>query len=178
MHIRRMVIVTGIVIGALAGLWLGGQLLGNDVAVASPLLTPTPEATPSPTPTGAPVFSATLSIVPDQTSLRVGDILSLTVNVDVSQGCQYPILELSLHQAQDETPIFDHIDPPADLITGPISLPSQWTFRATQPGMATFDARTYGERYCNDFWNWHYVYGQSEPIRVGPAPMWLPLVSR
>ncbi len=178
MKIRRTIAVLGIMVGALTGLWLVGRLLGNGVAVASPLLTATLEPTPSPTPTGAPVFSATLSIVPDQTSLRVGDILSLTVNVDVSQGCQYPIFELSLYQAKDETPIFDHIDPPGDLITGPISLPSAWTFRASHPGTATFDARTFGERYCNDFWNWHYVYGQSESIHDDPAPVWLPLVSR
>ncbi|MBP6786073.1 MAG: hypothetical protein KA170_00690 [Candidatus Promineofilum sp.] len=169
MKIRRTITVIAIIAGTLASLWLMGQLWGFGYVAASPLLTATP--------TGTPVFSATLSIVPDRTSLRVGDILTLAVDVDVSQGCQYPILELSLAQAKDETPIFAPIDPPAELITGPVSLPSIWTFRATQLGTATFDARTYGERYCNDYWNWHYLYGQSESIHVDEAAVWLPLIS-
>lgn len=177
-QIRRMIVILATVTVALTGLWQVGRLWDAGVAAASPLLTPTLEASPSPTPTGTPVFSATLSIVPDRTSLRVGETLTLVADIDVSEGCQYPILELSLYQATDEPPIFAHIDPPADLLTAPITLPSAWTFRATHPGTATFDARSYGERYCNDFWNWHYLSGQSEPIRVDPAAAWLPLVSR
>ena len=178
MRIKRAIVVMSIVVWALAGFGLAARLFGDEIVEASPLLTPTLMPSPNPTPTGTPVFSATLSVVPDQTLLRVGDIVTLDVNVAVSQGCQYPILELSLYQAKDETPIFDHIDPPADLIKGPISLPSTWTFRATQTGLATFKAQTFGERYCNDFWNWHYLYDQSEPIFVYQAALWLPLVSR
>ena len=169
----RFVIVMGIIAAALAA--LGIALAG--AAAASPdgvALTATPSATPAatitPTPTAAgsptPVFSATLSVVPHTTALLVGEVLTVTTDLTVAAGCQYPIFELTLGQAEGEAPIFEHIAPPTGIITGPIAMPSAWTFRATQPGAATFAARTYGEKNCDGAWIWQYVGGVSQPVIV------------
>lgn len=171
----RFVIVMGVITAALAA--LGMALAG--AAAASPngvALTPTPSATPdvtvTPTPTATgsptPVFSATLSVVPHTTTLLVGEVLTVTANLDVAAGCQYPIFELTLGQAESETPIFEHIAPPTGIITGPIAIPSAWAFRAIQPGAATFAARTFGEKNCDGAWIWQYVGGVSGVVNVLP----------
>jgi hypothetical protein len=138
-----------------------------------------PELTPTPT-TTPPVFSATLSLLPDREQLYVGQTLTVTANITVSEGCIYPVFELIIKQDESEPPVFEHVDPPGDMITGPIQLPSAWTFRAAQPGTATFDARTFGERYCGDYWNFTYLFGSSEPIVVelGPFNTWIPAVMK
>lgn len=103
----------------------------------------------------------------------------VTVDLDVAEGCQYPVFELTLNQADNETPIMEHIQPPTGIITGPITLPSVWTFRATQPGTATFAARTFGEKNCGMEWIWHYENGVSGVVEVVPATnnVWLPIIS-
>jgi hypothetical protein len=163
----------------LSGVALVMALAGTPVARALPALTTTPSPTPTTT-KEPPIFSATLSIASHRPALLVGETLTVTVDIDVSEGCQYPIFELSLIQNDSESPIFAHIEPAEDMITGPIVLPSVWTFQATAPGVATFDARTFGERYCGDYWNWHYLNGQSGPVVVGEMlyEYWLPSVSR
>ena len=173
----RFVIVMGVITVALAA--LGMALAG--AAAASPngvALTPTPSATPdvtvTPTPTATgsptPVFSATLSVVPHTTTLLVGEVLTVTADLDVAAGCQYPIFELTLGQAESETPIFEHIAPPTGIITGPIAIPSAWAFRAIQPGAATFAARTFGEKNCDGAWIWHYESGVSGMVNVLSQP--------
>jgi hypothetical protein len=182
----RFVIVMGVITAALAA--LGMALAG--AAAASPngvALTPTPSATPdvtvTPTPTATgsptPIFSATLSVVPHTTTLLVGEVLTVTADLDVAAGCQYPIFELTLGQAESETPIFEHIAPPTGIITGPIAMPSAWAFRAIQPGAATFAARTFGEKNCDGAWIWQYVGGVSGVAEVILATdnVWLPIIS-
>ena len=90
----------------------------------------------------------------------------MTADLTVGEGCIYPIFELQLRQPSSETAIFSHITPPGDLITGPIPLPSVWTFQATQPGTATFEGQTFGEKNCDGAWIWQYVYGSSAAITV------------
>lgn len=176
----RSLLVIAAFSGALAGLWLLAFLLIQGSAGAMPAVTTTPSPTPTATATSTPVFTATLRIEPDRPEVTVGDVLTLTVDIDVSEGCQYPIFELSVYQDKAEPPIFVHIDPPADMITGPITIPSVWTFLATGAGTATFDARTFGERYCGDFWNWHYLSGDSGPVVVGfpVGRVLLPVISK
>lgn len=43
-----------------------------------------------------------------------------------------------------------------------------------------FHGRTLGERYCGDFWNWHYVHGDSDFVQVGgwPVQRFLPVMFR
>lgn len=48
--------------------------------------------------------------------------------------------------------------------------PSIWTFRATQPGAATFTARTFGEENCDGAWIWQYVSGVSGAVEVLSRP--------
>jgi hypothetical protein len=141
-------------------------------AGALPDLTPTPTSTP-------PVFSATLLLVPDREQLYVGQTLTVTADITVSEGCIYPVFELMVNQDESEPPIFEHIEPPGDIITGPIQIPSAWTFRATQPGTGTFEARTYGERNCGDAWIFEYLDGASEIVIVefGPYSQWIPLIT-
>ncbi len=75
-------------------------------------------------------------------------------------------------------PLFAHVEPPEDTLGAPIDLPSVWTFRALRPGTAEFTALSYGERYCNDFWNWHYESAQSPAVVVvGVYRAWLPTIA-
>ena len=172
---RRMTkgtIIVGIATAALSGVWLLNVLFGQPAANALPALT----ATPLPE---TPVFSATLSLAPSSTVLQVGDILTVTAGLTVAAGCQYPVFELTMRQTGGGTPIFSHVEPPGDTITGPAKLPSAWTYRAMQPGEATFWGETFGERYCNDFWNWHYEYAHTEAIRViGPHRLFNPFITK
>ena len=170
----RLALLIAIPVMGLSAVALILGLAGTRAVEAMPALTPTPSLTPNAT----PVFTATLSIVPDRSAVRIGETLTMTVDIDVSEGCIYPIFELSLAQDDSEKPIFTHIDPPVDMITGPISLPSQWTFLATAPGIATFDARTFGEKNCGDAWIWHYLYGGSGTVVVGAEvyESWLPTI--
>jgi len=176
--VPRIMLLLAIALMGLSAVALLAGLARVSAVGAMPVVTVTASLTPTTTVT-PPIFTATLSIVPDRPAVLVGETLTVTVDIDVSEGCRYPILELSLAQDETEPPIFAHIDPPADMITGPISLPSLWTFQATAPGVATFNARTFGERYCGDYWNWHYLYGESGAVVVGEAlyESWLPVIS-
>ena len=173
----RFVIVIGIIAAALAalGMALAGAAAASPDSIAltaTPSATPAATITPTPTATGSPtpVFSATLSVVPHTTTLRVGEVLTVTADLDVAAGCQYPIFELTLGQTEGEAPIFDHIAPPTGIITGPIAMPSAWTFRVLEPGTATFTARTFGEKNCDGAWIWQYVSGVSGVVNVLSRP--------
>lgn len=169
----RLVIVAGSIVVTFATLWLALALAGASAVIASPAITPTATTEP-------PVFTATLSVLLERQQLSVGDTLTVTTNIVVSQGCQYPAFELTLDQTLGEDPIFAHINPPTGIITGPLPGSIIWTFLATQPGTATFSARSFGERYCGDFWNFQYLYGKSEAVTVNPTTfeVWLPGIVR
>lgn len=175
--VSRIMLVLAFALMGLSAAALVVGLAGVSAVGATPALTATASLTPTTT-VAPPIFTATLSIVPDRPAVRVGETLTLTVDIDVSEGCQYPFFELILAQDESEPPIFAHIDPPGDMITGPISLPSLWTFQATAPGVATFNARTFGEKNCGDAWIWHYLVGESEAVVVGEAiyENWLPTI--
>jgi hypothetical protein len=158
---------------------LGLMRAGASAAPTGVAITATPSITPTATPTPTPVFTATLLVEPEPAQLYVGEIVTVTIDIAVSEGCMYPIFELSVEEHENGAAIFSHVDPPVNLITGPISIPSVWTFRATGVGTASFDARTFGERYCNDYWLWHYLNGASSPVQVltWPYEQWLPAIS-
>lgn len=164
----KPIALIGSLTAGLAGLALLFTLSATPIIGALPALTPTLSPTPTPTPTR--VFSATLSIDAQPVELDIGETLTLTVDLKVSEGCVYPVLELRVSQAGDEPPIFEHIVPPTDVLSPGVSFPSVWTFRATQSGPATFKADTFGERYCGDYWNWHYANATSEEVHVLPPP--------
>jgi hypothetical protein len=136
-------------------------------------LTPTPSATPWVDP-----FSADLTVKPQQQAVLNGDELRVTVDLDVVEGCRYPVLELTLTQQGDE-PAFIYIDPPAKIVGPPLSFPVTYRLRAVRPGEIVFRAQTYGERNCGDFWNWHYLDAFSDPVLVqdGRYNGWLPFIS-
>lgn len=148
------------------------------MAFETPVVEALPVLTTTPTP---PVFSAIMSIEPDRSVLFVGETLTLVVDIHVSEGCKYPVFDLMLRQKMDEAPIFIHVDPPEDTIGPGVTIPSVWTFRATEAGTATFHGQAYGERYCGDAWAWQYVSGNSATVTVLEAvnvtdQVWLPTV--
>ncbi|MCB0061263.1 MAG: hypothetical protein KDE19_04090 [Caldilineaceae bacterium] len=135
--------------------------------------TPTATATPSPTvtPTNTPVkvFSVHIGVEVPKTTVQVSETITALVTIEnQSIGCQYPVLELTLFQLGD--PIF-RFDSPADVHPS-VAAQTVYTLTATSPGTTTLQARAYGERYCDDFWQWTYVSGFSEVITsvVPPAP--------
>ncbi len=175
---RRLTAIVATVLLAAAMLVAALALAGAPAAGALPPIPPTDSPTMTVTPTTTPLFSATLALIPDRPTLLVGETLTVTADLTVSAGCIYPIFELRLRQTAGEPPIFSHISPPGDLITGPITLPSVWTFQATQPGTATFEGRTLGEKNCDGAWIWQYVDGVSGAVTVlTPShTIWLPAV--
>ena len=118
----------------------------------------------TPTFTPAPSFSATVEVLPGKTHLYVNESLQVRVSVIPSEGCQFPIYELTLGQ---DVPLFEYISPPTTTVRAPGN-PFTYTLLAVYTGTVTFDALAYGERYCGDYWQWQYLRGQSEPISVGP----------
>ncbi len=127
----------------------------------------TPPATPNtatPVPTAYPVFTATVSVIPQAPLVATGDILTVTITVDVNEGCQFPVFELTLSQVGDDNPSFA----PAESVTigPPMFMPQTVTFTAVTSGTTTFDALLFGERYCGDGWIWTYAGGQSIPVTV------------
>ena len=61
-----------------------------------------------------------------------------------------------------------------------LSTPSGVLVRlAIRPGELNFRAKTYGERYCSDYWNWSYLWSSPIPINVRgrTTQSYLPLLS-
>ena len=136
-------------------------------APVAPAITPTVSPTPTITPTpGTPIFEATMTVLLDRPIVAVGEELLVTIDITVSEGCMYPVYELELLQAGDNAPLFAYLDPPRALIGPGVPIPRTYRLIAARPGEITFDGRAFGERYCNDFWNWTYVSGSSESVRV------------
>lgn len=141
-----------------------------------------PGETPTPTaivPTPTPEFSATVRLSTDREWLEPGQLLQVTVDIDVIEGCQYPVYELTLEQIGEEPDLFEYISPPGPVVGPPVLIPFTYTLRALRPGMTVFVASTYGERYCNDYWNWLYLGGSSSPVFIGlePEKTWIPMVA-
>jgi len=149
----------------------------NSQALASnPLvITPTLEPTVAP----SPVFSATMAITPSQSSVDIGDTLVVTVSISVSQGCDYPIYELTLQQTSDDGGEFAYVSPPTHTVGPPVTNPFVYTLTAVHPGTLSLNGRAYGERYCGDYFNWEYVTGNSGLIHIRQPWHWLylPLIS-
>lgn len=131
--------------------------------------TPTPTKTPTITPTSFPtpaVFTATMHVEPEKTILSVGDEIDVRISIDISEGCQYPVLELNLTQSGENAPLLSYVSPITDTIISPGPLPFTFTLRAEQVGVVTFQGLAFGERYCNDYWNWAYVGAPSAPVTI------------
>jgi hypothetical protein len=127
------------------------------------------EQGPTPTPSPAPVFSATMSIISSQNKVAVGDTLVVTVTINVSEGCVYPIYEMSLPQVSDDGGEFVYLSPPTHTVGPPVTNPFSYTLTAVHTGTVSFSGETYGERYCGDYWNWQYVNGSSDLMQIVAA---------
>lgn len=139
-----------------------------DWAVPALTTTPSPSATASPTPTvtATPEFSATLDVVPDRSSVQVGEMLEVTLSIDVAEGCQYPVFEVKLTQNGANAPNFIYIDPDTEVVGPPVTMPFTFHLLADTPGEVTLDGRLYGEKYCGDAWIWTYVSGSSPTVTI------------
>lgn len=149
----------------------------HTLAADSLVITPTVEPTVTPP---APVFSATMSIVPSQVQLAVGESIVVTVAIAVSQGCSFPIYELSLQQSSSNGGAFAYVSPPTHTVGPPVSNPFTYTLTAITTGTVTFSGQAYGERYCGDYWAWTYVNGVSQAVQIGdwPHEVYLPVVNK
>jgi hypothetical protein len=174
--------LTFIAVGAcMAFLWLT-FLLGtqatthHNLAADALVITPTLEPTIVPT----PVFSATMSIIPNQIQLAVGESVVVTVTIAVSQGCSFPIYELSLQQSSPNGGAFTYVSPSTPTVGPPVSNPFTYTLTAVTTGTVTLNGQAYGERYCGDYWAWTYVNGVSPFIQIGdwPHQVYMPVVNK
>jgi hypothetical protein len=123
------------------------------------------------------VFTATVSVMPSAAILELGETLDVAVSVKTSEGCSFPIYEMTLSQ---DVPLFDYVSPSTPLVGPPVSNPFTYTLTAVSTGTVTFGALLYGERYCGDFWVWTYLGGQSRPVVVAleKHSIYLPLIFR
>ncbi|MEZ4659056.1 MAG: hypothetical protein R3A44_01650 [Caldilineaceae bacterium] len=126
-----------------------------------PLIQATHSLTPA-----TPVFSATMHVAVSKIELNIGETTNVQVAIDVSEGCQYPIFELELMLTEEEQSMFTFLSPTTALVGPGVSNPFTYTLRAEKSGAADFEVQAYGERYCKDFWNWHYVTGTSPTVTV------------
>ena len=83
---RRLTTIVAAVLLAAVALAAALALARAPAAGALPALTVTPTTTP--------IFSATLSLIPDRQTLLVGETLTMTADLTVGEGCIYPIFEL------------------------------------------------------------------------------------
>ncbi len=108
----------------------------------------------------------------------MGESIVVTVDVTVSEGCQLLVYDVSLNQTGLDGVLFD----PSEIVIGPpVTLPVGIPVTAVASGTTNFHATIYGERYCNDFYNWVTVQGTSEEIIVGstqPSSVYLPIVDK
>ena len=132
-------------------------------------------ATTGPTPIRSQSFSATVAVIPSATGLKLSETLVVTVSVTPSEGCMFPIYELTLGQ---DGSIFEYVSPSTATVGPPVSNPFTYTLTAVSTGTVTFDALVYGERYCGDYWQWMYLSGESEPVKVWleEQRIYLPLI--
>jgi hypothetical protein len=130
-----------------------------------------PITTPQP-----PVFSATLLITPSHSTVSVGETVTVTVSITVSEGCEFLTFDLALSEIPDGKPAFTYVNPTTGTVGPPVNLPFTYTLQAIQPGESFFSGRSFGERYCGDYYNFTYVTGASDVIHVeGPYRAYLPL---
>jgi hypothetical protein len=164
--------------------WVWTYVNGNSqqIEIVEPV-TPTPTPTYTPTPTTTPVFSATLSVVPSQTEVLVGETVDVVVHVEVNEECEYPVFEWRLTQASEDGGALAYTMPITETVGPPVTNPFTYTLTALTTGTVSLDARAYGERYCGDFWNWVYVNGSSaadihivEETVLPTDQLYLPLV--
>ena len=113
---------------------------------------------------------AEMDIVPSRRQVAISDTLVVIVSISVSEGCQFPIYELALEQCGVDEPIFEFSSPATHTIGPGVTNPFSYTLTAVSTGTVVFHGRAYGERYCGDFWNWIYVTGVSDFVRVGEWP--------
>jgi hypothetical protein len=137
-----------------------------------------PQETATPTPTTPPVFTATVNVSPSVTQIGVGEAMRVTIGIDVSEGCQFALYESTLAQNPPNT--FAYVEP-TTAVVGPPGVTS-YVIRARTPAVAQLDVTLYGERYCDDFWNWTYLYGSTVVVTATEGPqlprLYFPLVGQ
>lgn len=170
----RLAVVGFVIIVALAASWMLMGLPGAAASPESPALTATPTRDP-----GVDPFEGKLTVVANRPWVYVGQPIFIRVFLDITPGCQYPVYELELKETGGDRPLFDYVRPPTDTVGPPVAMPYTYWLQARTPGLTTFEARAYGERNCDDYWNWTYVYGDPERVEVRPWPhqAWLPAVT-
>lgn len=138
---------------------------------------PSPMATntPSPTPTlSSPCqYKATISVGVSQTTVVVGDTVTVNLSRNNNGGCYYAPFYRSTVSEQGGTGMFTPSSQTADGPSGD-NLRS-FTFTAANAGTISFKASVMGE-YSSDYtptsyWNWASTGGTSVPITVvTPTP--------
>jgi hypothetical protein len=168
---------------AIIGLNLGAISLlmhGAGATEAMPLLTATPVPTVTATATHTPEFSATLRLALDHTVVAVSEMLTATIDLTVDEGCVYPVYELKLDQRSAGALPLAHIDPPGPVVSSGVAMPFTYTLRAIIPGVVSLRAITYGEKNCDDGWQWRYLFSEPHTVTVlgERYDVWLPVAGR
>ena len=163
---------------AVSALMLAVLLLSAPVTASQQQDQPAiPQTTPAPTP--KPTFSATMSVMPSQNLVNISDTMTVTIDIDISTGCVFPVLDFTLSQIGNDDAIFAYTSPPTDVIGSPGNPPYTYILTAISTGTVTFKGQAYGERNCGDYWNWAYVNGYSPLVRIGAWPhhQYLPAIT-
>jgi len=139
--------------------------------------------TPTPTPTLSCSPDLTLDVMPARTWSVIGETLTVTITKHATEGgCYYATYDLTLDQRGDDAPIFEYASSP--IVGPPVSYPVAFTLTAVHTGSITLKATAYGEIYFCDseycFWQWAFVYGESDLVTVWTQAYetYLPLISK
>jgi len=172
-----LVVTTSFCVLLVSLIWFGHA--GGE-AGAAPRSLVAPELTPiiTPIPTPYPVFTATVDVLPSASLVGIGEAITVEIQIRTSEGCHFSLYESAL--LQDDSEMFTYVDPPTHTV-GP---PGAYRYRlsAVATGEVTFRAMLYGERYCGDYWAWHYLGNTSLPVVVDSnnlvERLYLPIVNQ
>jgi hypothetical protein len=143
------------------------------LATCEPSVTPVYGQTvppPTPRPDLDPSFpSVAVLVSPSITTVWLGGEVQVTVAVETTPTCQFPIYDISL--TQDSTkPLFAYISPTTETVGPPGPNPMVYTLQATRPGTTNFHAVVYGREICSGATMWQYVDGRSADVQVEDTP--------
>jgi hypothetical protein len=111
-------------------------------------------------------YSATLSVLPSQSQVNVGETLVVTCSLSVSEGCSFLIYDLSLQQRGDDAPVLMYVSPPTHTVGPPVGSPFSYQLTAVSTGTVILRGQAYGERNCGYGYSWSYICGRPEPVQV------------
>lgn len=146
-------------------------------ATAAPAASPAHLPAHLPALAAADTFSATVLVTISNVTPAFGEEITVTTRLLGEGGCRFTPYGASLVQTE---PRFVYVDPPDNIINGPVTNPVVWRLRAVDAGLTTFIAGFSGDLSCDGAGQWTGFSSEPQTLTVGEAPVLaaLPFVGR